>query len=144
MGSVEMLRGLLVKNLICCHYYVSKNKVMNNSLDELISEAIHDSDYWFVKIRYKILIDRSKIDLIDDNGFKYEERIVIVMADSEEEVMKIVENESKISYSKPYKNVYEQNLTWEFDKILEIAFMQEFKFKDLYKNKIVEIHSKLS
>jgi hypothetical protein len=91
---------------------------------------------WFAKVGHNIVIggkSRSK--------HNYEERTLIVLADDKDEAEKKLKAEAKV-YSKPYKNVYDQEVSWKFDKIIELREADFFDTVELYKGRPVEIYDK--
>ncbi len=92
--------------------------------------------FWYVKVGHWISIAGEV--KTEDN---YEERTLIVLADDEAEAIAKVTAEAQ-EYSQPYKNCYDQDVAWIFDRILEVKPMDFFRTIDLYAGKPVEIHDR--
>jgi Domain of unknown function (DUF4288) len=92
--------------------------------------------FWLAKVGYWISI-AGKVK----SKHNYEERCSIVLADDRADAIARIRSEAR-EYSTPYKNIYNQEVVWAFDRIIEVEEMGCFDSVDLYGGKPVEIHSK--
>lgn len=90
---------------------------------------------WLVKVNHIVFVNSKPVE-----DMPYELRTLMVIAKTEKEARKKVEKEAKL-YGKPYKNGKNQEVKWEFDKIVSVTEIDFFSTIDLYKGIPVEITS---
>jgi hypothetical protein len=73
-------------------------------------------------------------------GYNYEKRTLICMAINEEEAKQKLEQEV-LAYRKPYKNIYEQQVVYVFDKIYFIKESWFFDTEKINTGEVIEIDS---
>lgn len=91
--------------------------------------------FWIATVGHFISVDNQLVK--EDN---YEVRTVIVLAKTEIIAKEKIIQEA-ITYSQPYKNQYDQDVVWKFDRLLSLEPMDFFHTIDLYQGKVVEIKS---
>ena len=93
--------------------------------------------YWIAEVGHWIIIAGKP-----KSRLNYEIRTVMVLAADEATAKGCFEEEAK-AYSRTYKNVYDQNVAWQFDKVHRLQESWFFDNQVLDNGKVLEIDSKL-
>lgn len=95
-------------------------------------------EFWAVEVGHYVMIAGE----LKKRPHNYEVRTLLILAKDEEEAkQKAIED--ALEHSKPYKNGYDQEVCWRFDKIISVYRSDFFDTIDLYRGKPVEVAYKM-
>jgi len=83
------------------------------------------SKWYSIQLLFKAVIHE---ELVKHDSETYEEQIFVIMANSKDEAHIIAENKGK-EEEVSYKNLYNEELTWKFIKVIDIFEILEEELK---------------
>lgn len=95
-------------------------------------------EFWVVEVGHYIMIAGE----LKKRPHNYEVRTLLILAKDEEEAKRKAILDAK-EHGKPYKNGYNQEVCWQYDKIISVYRSDFFDTIDLYRGKPVEVSYKM-
>ena len=121
-------------------FEISEYEMDKREWREGFSTETHGSPeprYWIAEVGHLLLVaGKTKSRL------NYETRTVMVLAKDEETAKECFEAEAN-AYARIYKNTYDQDVQWKFDKICRLQESWFFDNKVLDDGKVLELDSKI-